>query len=112
MTAAVTESWGGRVWRDMVMSFRLLASCDRDPRGLFGVSFLTGRDGPAPRARARPERRGGWRGTDFLFREERRLAGAGKKSGARHCGTARPGRKRRSEKAACRGLSPTIARAV
>ena len=27
-----------RVCVDMVMSFRLLAFCDRDPRGLFGVS--------------------------------------------------------------------------
>ena len=39
-------------------------------------------------------------------------SGAGKKSGNRHCGTARAGRKRRTEKAACRGPSPTVARAV
>jgi hypothetical protein len=66
------------------VSFRLLASLDRDPRGLFGVSFLTGpAGGPAPRGfAARPERRGGWQGEDFLLREERRLAGAGKKSEA------------------------------
>src|ERR1700727_1886534 len=85
MTAAVTECWGGRVCLDMVMSFRLLAFWDRDLRGLFGVSFLTGRDGPAPRACARPERRGGWRGAD---------------------------RKRRTEKAACRGPRQQSQRAV
>ena len=37
---------------------------------------------------------------------------AGKKSETRHCGTARPGRKRRTEKAACRGPRQQSQRAV
>ena len=95
------------------MSFRLLAFWDRDLRGLFGVSFLTGRDGPAPRALRAAGTKRRMAGEGFLVsRGAPALPGAGKKSEARHCGTARPGRKRRTEKAACRGPRQQSQRAV
>jgi hypothetical protein len=84
-------------------------------RAQAAVSFLTGRDGPAPRGfAARPERRGGWRGRIFCFP---RGAPALRRRGEKIltpviAGRRAPVRKRRSEKAAfVAAASPTVGKA-